>query len=146
MYLYGILVLAVTVSCRERQWCSRKTSSSWTSEWDLALADQQKHPDLESSPLTCLWIVELVPFSTRWDALCLWMGSSLHAALYSPDRVAVAVGKAKNLRGSCPPQFLQLIPGDSKTFPGQLGDIIPPASPRTTLGSCPGQWEMEVAV
>ncbi|KAL7870356.1 hypothetical protein SRHO_G00078530 [Serrasalmus rhombeus] len=33
--------------------------------------------------------------------------------------------------------FLQLIPGDPKALPGQLGDIIPPAGPRTTPRSCP---------
>ncbi|KAL7836148.1 hypothetical protein AOLI_G00274320 [Acnodon oligacanthus] len=32
---------------------------------------------------------------------------------------------------------LKLISGDPKLLPGQLGDIIPPASPRTTPGPCP---------
>ncbi|KAL6477986.1 hypothetical protein MHYP_G00138210 [Metynnis hypsauchen] len=38
-----------------------------------------------------------------------------------------------------PRNFLQLIPRDPKPLPGQLGDVIPPAGPRTTPGSCPSR-------
>ncbi|XDV34781.1 hypothetical protein PO909_004908 [Leuciscus waleckii] len=37
-----------------------------------------------------------------------------------------------------PKHFLQLFRGDTEAFPGQPGDIVPPACPRSSPGSPPG--------
>ncbi|CAM4549908.1 unnamed protein product [Leuciscus chuanchicus] len=66
---------------------------------------------------------------------------SIHPSIFF--RLSGAGSRGQQSKQGCPDfplprHFLQLFRGDTEAFPGQPGDIVPPACPRSSPGSPPG--------
>ncbi len=76
----------------------------------------------------------------------LYLNNSIHPFIFFCLSGAGSRGQQSKQRCPnfpLPRHFLLLLWGDTEAFPGQSGDIIPPACPRSSLGSPPGGMRLE---